>query len=75
MLQAYQGYFENGKFYTAGRTLPIPERKQIIITILDEKDENKDEQLAAMDAFIAAIKSSDEEVPEFERIKLREVEI
>jgi hypothetical protein len=36
VLQAYQGYFENGHFITAGRTMPIPERRQIIVTVLDE---------------------------------------
>ncbi|MDR1538668.1 MAG: hypothetical protein LBU32_11870 [Clostridiales bacterium] len=77
MLQAYQGYFENGRFYTSGRTIPIPERKQIILTILEEaaQDETMTKDLAAMDDFINAIKASDEAVPEFERIKLREVEL
>jgi hypothetical protein len=78
MLQAYKGYFENGHFFTAGHAIPIPERRQIILTILDEpsvQNEVIDKQLAAMDKFIAAIKASDEDVPEFERLKLREVEL
>ena len=36
---------------------------------------DKDNTLAAMDEFIAAIKASDEAVPDFERIKLREVNL
>jgi hypothetical protein len=74
--QAYEGYFENGHFYTAGQTIYIPERRKVFITVFDEtKDGNMNEQLTAMDAFINAVRASDEEVPEFERLKLREVEL
>ena len=34
--QAYEGYFESGKFDTSGKQLPIPERRKIFITILNE---------------------------------------
>ncbi len=34
--QAYEGYFENGNFFTAGRTIELPENKRVIITVLDE---------------------------------------
>jgi len=34
--QAYEGYFESGKFYTAGKPLSIPERRKVYITILNE---------------------------------------
>lgn len=34
--QAYEGYFENGKFYTAGRIVNIPERQRVYIRILEE---------------------------------------
>jgi len=34
--QAYEGYFESGKFYTAGKALLIPERRKVYITIIDE---------------------------------------
>ena len=34
--QAYEGYFEDGKFYTAGKSLCIPERRKVYITVLDE---------------------------------------
>jgi hypothetical protein len=40
--QAYVGYFENGNFYTEGRTVKIPERKEVVITILDEPMSLKD---------------------------------
>jgi len=74
--QAYEGYFKNGRFYVAGKAIPIPEQRRVFITILDEvKDDTMNEHLNAMDEFIEAIKASDENVPEFERLKLREVEI
>jgi hypothetical protein len=34
--QAYEGYFESGKFYAAGKPIHIPERRKVYITILDE---------------------------------------
>ena len=34
--QAYEGYFESGKFYTSGKPLRIPERRKVYITILNE---------------------------------------
>jgi len=38
--QAYEGYFESGKFYTAGGQLRIPERCKIYITIFNEPANN-----------------------------------
>ena len=38
--QAYEGYFESGKFYTAGQPLRIPERRKVYITILNETLQN-----------------------------------
>ena len=35
-IQAYEGYFENGKFYTAGQVIHLPERQRVYITVLDE---------------------------------------
>ena len=40
----------------------------------EEQDRATARQLAAMDAFISAIGASDEHVPDFERLTLREVE-
>jgi hypothetical protein len=34
--QAYVGYLEKGLFYTAGQLLQLPERRKLVITILDE---------------------------------------
>ena len=60
------------------REMRIPERRQVILAILEDQsvqDDTLDEHLAAMDEFISAIKASDEKTPEFERIKLREIEL
>jgi hypothetical protein len=69
--QAYEGYFENGRFFVAGRSIPIPEKRRVFLAILEVQDDTMKEQLAAMDEFINAIGASDEDVPEFERLKLR----
>ena len=34
--QAYEGYFENGFFYSSGQTIKLPERRRVYITVLDE---------------------------------------
>ena len=34
--QAYEGYFENGDFHTAGKTIRIPDHHRVFITIFDE---------------------------------------
>ena len=38
--QAYEGYFESGEFYTAGKPLRIPERRKVYITIFNEPAQN-----------------------------------
>jgi len=35
-MQAYEGYFENGRFHTAGQTIVIPEFRRVFITVLEE---------------------------------------
>jgi hypothetical protein len=47
--QVYDGYFENGHFYTSGRTIRIPERKRVFITVIDEPiaDMKSDKKLRA----------------------------
>ena len=34
--QVYEGYFEQGSFFTTGKKLRIPEHRKVYITILDE---------------------------------------
>ena len=33
---AYEGYFDNGRFYTSGKEVRIPEQRRVIITILND---------------------------------------
>ena len=44
---AYEGYFNNGRFYTSGKVVQIPEQRRVVITILD------DVQIAEEDALNA----------------------
>jgi len=87
LMQAYEGYFENGQFYTLGQTMHIKGRRRAIITILDdpaelaksEKQETKSEtdHAKAWREFFEASNASDESIPEiFEKINFkRETEI
>jgi len=87
MLRAYEGYTEEGKIFPIGFPTGLVGRHKVIITILDEptgeqkkkkesvKDTETAQRLAALDEFFKGIESCDEEVPEFERLKFREVDI
>ena len=77
VLQTYEGYFEDGRFHQTGQALRIAGRRRAFITILDEptRDDETVRRVAALDKFFADVEASDEAVPEFERVKLREVEI
>jgi len=44
--QAYEGYFNNGKFYVSGKTVHIPERRRILIAILGDTQSDTDKQTA-----------------------------
>jgi len=76
-MQAYEGYVENGHFYPAGGALHVNGRRRAFITILDEptRDDETVRRLAALDEFFKVIDTSDEDIPEFERIKFREIDI
>jgi hypothetical protein len=39
--QALEGYMENGLFHTAGRTIKLPERKKLFITIPRDSSDNE----------------------------------
>ena len=40
---AYDGYFDNGNFYASGKVIRIPERRRVVITILDESQSTESE--------------------------------
>jgi len=71
--QAYEGHFENGSFYTAGKRLSIPERRRIYITILDEPVAENEHAEAWQEFFAEIAKIDDEPLEEFERVKFREI--
>ena len=77
MLQAYEGYLEEGQVYTVMPLVRVKNRRRVIITVLDEpaQDSETVQRVAALDKFFAEIEASDEDVPVFERVKLREVEV
>jgi hypothetical protein len=70
IMQAYQGYFEGGKFVSSG-TVEIPERKRVILTVLDEpvQERHENKQAEAWQEFFDTVNASDEKIPEtFERV-------
>jgi len=76
-MQAYEGYFENGRFIPFG-TANIPNRRKARVTVFDETvPDDVGRRLEELDELIAMVlASSDEEVPPFERAVLhREVEL
>ena len=75
IMQAYKAYYERGRFIPFVE-IEIPEGSQAIVTVLDETpDDLSRRQSDAMTRFREEIRGCDEPVPEFERIKLREVEL
>ena len=51
--QAYEGYFENGCFFTAGQAVKIPEHRRVYITVLDEPTVGLDLQKRPKDPILA----------------------
>ena len=73
--QAYEGYFENGRFYTAEQVINLPERRRVYITVLDEPMPDN-ENAKAWHEFLTEIEKIDNEpLSAFERVKFREIEI
>jgi hypothetical protein len=75
-MQAYEGYLDKGQFIPIGKPVIFPNKRRVILTVFDEPVEEKNVHAEAWHEFLSAIKNiKDEPVPEFERIKLREIEI
>ncbi|MDR2088963.1 MAG: hypothetical protein LBP73_06380 [Clostridiales Family XIII bacterium] len=63
-MQAIEGYFDNGRFFAIGRAMPVPERRRVIITVLDEpiqQSKNADDR-AWLDEFHRLTSSNGEEL-------------
>ena len=81
---AYEGYFSNGQFYTAGRAVQIPEKRKVFITIFDETEivaehetsEQKESAQEWLDDLLKILQDDDKELDEsdFPRICFREPE-
>ena len=79
-MQAYEGYFENGLFYTAGRTIRIPERQKTIVVLsedITEVEHHSHKQLKAFRRFIETNRAiTDEPIDkEFDEIIARGINI
>ena len=83
-MQAYRAYYEKGRFIPVipmVEIMNIPEGAQAIVTVLDDETLKKDykfksEHAEAWREFLEDIKNIDDEsVPEFERVKFREIDI
>ena len=74
MLRTYEGYVERGQIFPIGFPSETVGRKKVLITVLEESTVDTARRLDALDEFFAAIENCDEEVPEFERVKLRGID-
>ena len=74
-MQAYRAYYKGGQVIPLGNPV-IPEGSELIITILEPPaDEVGRRQMEAMRRFCEENSDCDEPLPEFERIRFREVEV
>jgi predicted DNA-binding antitoxin AbrB/MazE fold protein len=74
-MQAYEAYYSKGRFVPLGIG-KLPEGTRAIITVLNEPARVISERLKEFDALVADIHAAaNEEMPEIERIKFREVEV
>ena len=76
-MQAYQGYYDAGRFQTLDGN-PVMERGNAILLFIKgiSQAEEPNDQLEAFDEFMAAVRVSGEEPPEFVRANLaREIDL
>jgi hypothetical protein len=64
VMQAYEGYFENGQFYPVGRNIRIPERRRTFVTVLDEPTRDKPDTWDELFKLTASM--TEDEKPRFE---------
>ena len=74
-MQAYEAYYRKGQFVPLGIG-KLPEGTRAIVTVLNEVPQDIQARLIEFDALVNEIhNASDEEMPNLERIKFREVDI
>ena len=52
MLQAYEGYLEEGRFYPIGSPVNIQGRRRVIVTVLDKPMSEKRDTWAELDKIV-----------------------
>lgn len=70
-MEAYEGYYEDGRFYPTGQAISIKGRRRVRLTVFDEPMPEKTEtpQATAWREFFETVNASSEEIPEaFDRI-------
>jgi len=63
-VQAMQGYFDNGAFFQRGQRVALPERKMVIVNVLDmpiDIDETKKEDIEFWKDFSTHVNTSVDE--------------
>ncbi|MCL2054008.1 MAG: hypothetical protein FWG90_06160 [Oscillospiraceae bacterium] len=74
-MQAYEGYFENGSFHSAGRVIEIPVREKIVI-VLDEYTQapTNEERWETMKKLRGIVKSDIDEKAELAKARIEKYE-
>ena len=72
--KVYEGYFENGKFYTAGQVIHLPERKKLFIRVLDEPL-NDDHDYEDDDDYDYSVYFTEEEIKELKSYHAQKGEV
>jgi len=70
-MEAYDGFYEDGRFYPVGQTVNIRGRRKVRLTVFDEPEteQTETEQAVAWREFFEVVNTSSEEVPEtFDRV-------
>jgi len=70
-MEAYDGYYEDGRFYPVGQAVNIRGRRRVRLTVFDEPktEQLETEQAVAWREFFEVVNSSSEEVPKtFDRV-------
>jgi len=65
MLQTYEGYIENGRFYPKEDSVNLKKRRDVKVIFLDEPEEEVIEEIKSWDDFFRIAKELDEEDPHF----------
>ncbi|MDR0197492.1 MAG: hypothetical protein LBI36_04660 [Oscillospiraceae bacterium] len=58
MQTTYEGYFDNGCFYVSGKAMPIPEQRNIFITIPEERQSVDSDKQKAWNDFKRMVKDT-----------------